>query len=386
MIRKLLCKTLLFLFHNFTLGCVLPYRVLIWNWTDGAQSSYSSSTKENLNKNQQIFKDGFCLEECLKNKIIPKLSNFWVPKNGCFNNSSVRVFQRNLLRKEVHACVDKQAKLDDAVDKTGKDLKCSTPEKLPPSIWHQVSSTTKKLIEQLKAKHKREIENLSALQDSLLLNTEGYLRVLDDIKVPECKKFCLRYGPKHPILTKFKEEQFLALFDELLADCAQPNILIEITNKINATTFSYISSCKLKKSPRILDRTKKWLKDNDIMAVPYDKGTGFCIMQRTSYFQKLVKILNGPQFKAINVDSDFTIKQETKFCKQLSDLMKLGDISKEFNQKVRPVGSQPGRLYGLAKVHKKVSLFVLSCPCLAHNTKSIRKTWLRPSRSFLKPA
>ena len=100
------------------------------------------------------------------------------------------------------------------------------------------------------------------------------------------------------------------------------------------------------------------------MAVPYDKGTGFCIMQRTSYLQKLDKILNGPQFKAINVGSDFTIKQETKFCKQLSDMMKRGDISKEFYQKVRPVGSQPARLYGLAKVHKKESPLrpILSMP------------------------
>ena len=100
------------------------------------------------------------------------------------------------------------------------------------------------------------------------------------------------------------------------------------------------------------------------MAVPYDKGTGFCIMQRTSYLQKLDKILNGPQFKAINVGSDFTIKQETKFCKQLSDMMKRGYISKEFYQKVRPVGSQPARLYGLAKVHKKESPLrpILSMP------------------------
>ena len=78
----------------------------------------------------------------------------------------------------------------------------------------------------------------------------------------------------HPIL-KFKEEQFLARIDKLLAGCAQQNIPTEITKKINAITLSYISNCKLQKLPRILDKTKKWLKDNDIMAVPSDKGTGF---------------------------------------------------------------------------------------------------------------
>ena len=45
-------------------------------------------------------------------------------------------------------------------------------------------------------------------------------------------------------------------------------------------------------------------------------------------------------------------------------MMKRGDISKEFYQKVRPVGSQPARLYGLAKVHKKESPLrpILSLP------------------------
>ena len=45
-------------------------------------------------------------------------------------------------------------------------------------------------------------------------------------------------------------------------------------------------------------------------------------------------------------------------------MMKRGDISKEFYQKVRPVGSQPARLYGLAKVHEKESHLrpILSMP------------------------
>ena len=94
------------------------------------------------------------------------------------------------------------------------------------------------------------------------------------------------------------------------------------------------------------------------------QGYWFLHHAKDQLLSKVKKILNGPQFKAINFDSDFTIKQETKFYKQFSAMMKRGDISKQFYQKVRPVGSQPARLYGLAEVHKKESPLgpILSMP------------------------
>ena len=101
-----------------------------------------------------------------------------------------------------------------------------------------------------------------------------------------------------------------------------------------------------------MDKTAKRLKTKGVLAVPYDKGTGFCLMKSESYHQKLDKILDGPQFKKIEANADFIIKEETKFCRRLLDLKKGGFISKEFYETVRPVGSQPARLYGLAKVHK----------------------------------
>ena len=50
---------------------------------------------------------------------------------------------------------------------------------------------------------------------------------------------------------------------------------------------------------------------------------------------------------------DFIIRKESKFCRRLLDLKKGGFISEEFHNKVRATGSQPARLYGLTKVHKK---------------------------------
>ena len=43
--------------------------------------------------------------------------------------------------------------------------------------------------------------------------------------------------------------------------------------------------------------TKRYPKENDLLAVPYDKGTGICVMKRESYNEKMCDILELPQFK-----------------------------------------------------------------------------------------
>ena len=41
------------------------------------------------------------LEECRNFDIIPKFLNFRIPNNGCFDQKSIHMFQRNLLHKEI---------------------------------------------------------------------------------------------------------------------------------------------------------------------------------------------------------------------------------------------------------------------------------------------
>ena len=58
------------------------------------------------------------------------------------------------------------------------------------------------------------------------------------------------------------------------------------------------------------------------------------------------------------------IKNEKQINNSLQQLMKQGKISDKIYQRLRSTGSQPARLYGLAKVHKKDSHLrpVLSIP------------------------
>ena len=48
------------------------------------------------------------------------------------------------------------------------------------------------------------------------------------------------------------------------------------------------------KASRNIVITKKYLKDNALIAVPFDKGIGMCVMKKEAYNEKLIKIINLP--------------------------------------------------------------------------------------------
>ena len=97
-----------------------------------------------------------------------------------------------------------------------------------------------------------------------------------------------------------------------------------------------------------------YLKANDLLAVPFDKGCGFCVMKKSSYREKLGELLNSDQFQKIDGPKDeLVIKNEKQVNNSLQQLMKQGEISDKIYQRLRSTGSQPARFYGVAKVYKK---------------------------------
>jgi len=58
----------------------------------------------------------------------------------------------------------------------------------------------------------------------------------------------------------------------------------------------YFLSVK-QKTPRNVHMTKKYLKENNLLALPFDKGIGICIMKVATYNNKVSDITNLPQFE-----------------------------------------------------------------------------------------
>ena len=97
--------------------------------------------------------------------------------------------------------------------------------------------------------------------------------------------------------------------------------------------------------------------DNDLLAIPFDKGVGICIMKKEVYHAKMKTILELPQFEKWvpprkNAKHPL-LKEEERISDILREMKEEGKIGNELYESLKPKGSQPARLYGLAKVHKQ---------------------------------
>ena len=205
----------------------------------------------------------------------------------------------------------------------------------------------------------------------------------DDISPPWYVIDTLALGPKNAILDKFDPKETLAQIDALLYNCRKEKVSEDIINKINVETFKYIKSCANQKTSRNLTMTQRYLKQNDLLGVPFDEGVGICLMKRDTYQRKMDDILKLDQFEKLvyprKNSIEWTRKEEERINKTLKELHTQGEIGDELLTKILSKGGQPSRLYGLAKAHKRVIPLrpVLSMPGSPYyNTASVVTKWL----------
>jgi len=98
-------------------------------------------------------------------------------------------------------------------------------------------------------------------------------------------------------------------------------------------------------------------KEKNIYYAKFDKGNGICIENRDAYINKMNSILSDTsKFKLYtphgNIKKNFFIQMEETFNRKIKTFYDSKNINKETYDKIRSVGSQPARLYGLPKIHK----------------------------------
>ena len=175
---------------------------------------------------------------------------------------------------------------------------------------------------------------------------DNTVKVLDvSIQIPKYVMQTLQMGPRNPVLEKFNEKEVLSELDCFFKFCKENYIGDACINDINIKTLNYIKACKKQKTPRNISLTQKFLKDNNLVAVPFDKWIGFCIMTQKLYEQKLDPIIDLPQFQKIEEKrknaKQPVLKEEDRVVNALSDLKKKGKISEALYAELRPSGSQP---------------------------------------------
>jgi len=97
-------------------------------------------------------------------------------------------------------------------------------------------------------------------------------------------------------------------------------------------------------------------RNDDIHICKPDKGTGVVILNKIDYINKMMDILTDEtkfQRWGSAAEHDRTSCLEDQIIKRLLQLHKCGQLSKEQYNRIKPVGAQHPRMYGLAKINKE---------------------------------
>ena len=92
-------------------------------------------------------------------------------------------------------------------------------------------------------------------------------------------------------------------------------------------------------SDKSVEKARKYLKDNGLLAVPFDKGVGFCVLKKETYEKKLKDLLQAEQFsERKNLTDSVMMKNEKDISKELLAMKKKDEISKALYTRLRSTG------------------------------------------------
>ena len=71
---------------------------------------------------------------------------------------------------------------------------------------------------------------------------------------------------------------------------------------------------KVRKTSRDMgiEKARKDLKNNELVAVPFDKGVGFCVMKKHTFEGKLTQLLESEQFERHDNLNDSVVQKMKK--------------------------------------------------------------------------
>lgn len=381
MLHNVICWTFLNLLLTLM---ILPLRLLATelNRNDCLKTFFQyQNALEKVGNNSLRLK---FIDNCIKSDVIPRFLKFRIPNNGCFDDNSVHSFQKGLLRKELLRAQDSLKLARSNLDTRRNAVKNNVPEHLLPSVALHSRIKCRTLRSIKSVQHNKKLLALSDEQEKPLFNVQNTVIAYNlDSSPPKYVMETLSLGPKNAVIEKFDPKDIYAELDILLNYCKSKNVDDQIISDINIRTLQYVRKCNKQKPSRNIHMTKRYLKEHDLLAIPFDKGVGICIMKRSDYETKLSTILELPQFEKV-VDNrknavNPVIKEHDRIIDELKELNRSGKIDDDLLEKMRPTGSHPARLYGTGKVHKTTVPVrpILSMPGSAYHKIALQTTeWL----------
>ena len=95
-------------------------------------------------------------------------------------------------------------------------------------------------------------------------------------------------------------------------------------------------------------------KNKDIVIQKSDKGNSVVIVDNETYIKRMENLLSDERVTLKNdAFLNFVVNQGKHIDTIFKNLVDSNSMSKEMRKSIKPVGTRPGTMYGLCKVHKQ---------------------------------
>ena len=320
-------------------------------------------------KIRKILLDLSFLETCAANNIFPNFLNFKTTNDKLRNSASYENCQKLLLQEEIS---NKTTHLD----KLKNDFKMLKKQLYDiMSIFDYLHTTSlflesnAKSIEKIEFKQNLKITKL--LESKLKHDPKDIIYNFSSHPLTKNQEALLLKGLNFSIPPKkLRYEDYLVNFELLYRDLSEFDVtnekLIFAKNELRNIALSSFNVYN-KKNHKFENLTQdehqaflELLELENIIIQKGDKGNVVVLVNKKDYIDKIEGILNDPlKFRKTNLNKTFKevnylVDKEAEINKFLKSLRDKGVFDKQEIDRLKPHGSQPGVLYGLCKVHKKI--------------------------------
>ena len=318
------------------------------NTTKLARSIERKRTKLGRIKSDLTF-----LTTCKRNKLIP---TFAKPKISIKINKSIRwKIASTILDAEIRNKQKKRSRLTKELAKEATDLKSRTGYITLCALNKTINSTINGKRKEWKRTHEGKLRKLFDEKERLLVSTTKHpmntVRNFSSYSLTAEETHILSFGLDHHIESKMDankiKTEFEAMYHHLEKQCTNltSHEKDALKSKVRRTCENYIN---IPSKSQFEETIKKLTKNKNIVILRQDKGKGVVLMNKSKYVEKCLGLLQTQNFAKL--DHDPTSSTEKKVQDTLREIKE--DIGEETYKKIYPSGSNPGKFYGTAKIHK----------------------------------
>ena len=320
-------------------------------------------------KIKKIMLDISFLEACISNNIIPSFLNFKMPNRSLRYSDTYMQCQRTLLNTELLSKQNKLSELKTELSSVSNSIKSNVSFFDAYYAIHLFTSSNDKLISKIKNVQNLKLTQLTAHQhghdpDDVIYNYSSY--ILNDIE-----KSVLTKGLNYALPPKkLKYENYILPFELLYRSVKDDTTirrqdLMHLRSKLCSTANTSYRAYNKKDhrfenlTPEEYEAFLNLASNDDIIIQKADKGNNVVIVDKSTYIEKMEEILSDhTKFSKIqfghelNKELRHILDMEEEIRETLNNLKDSNYLSYEDYDRLWPVGSRPGILYGLCKIHK----------------------------------